>query len=226
VSEDPAQRPAAERKQQKKPRRRPRVPRPSVSTPSNGSEPARRRTAGEWVGELSTTVKGIGAVAAAIATIVTLIFLFFPDLRPDPTPDEGSATLSEPTVEQPVTFRQYLDRIELPTEGITEAELARPGVLAGAMVTIKGYRGQALPLSWYVLDLGTHDIVARQSKRHLLEAERNETPAVWPFWVPLPEGPGPFKIVLQIYPPNAKPGRTDVVPLDEVETKPFPDAPS
>ena len=187
---------------------------------------AARRTLREWLGELSTSVKAVGGVAAAIATIVGLVFLFFPDLRPSPTPDEGSATLSKPTLEQPVTYRQYLDRVEVPAEGSTEEQLARPGVLAGVMVTIKGYRGQALPLSWYVLDLGTHDIVDRQSQRHFVKADRNETPAVWPFWVPLPSGPGPFKVVLQIYPPNAKPGRPGVVPLAEAETDPFPGVPA
>ena len=90
------------------------------------------------------------------------------------------------------------------------------------MVTIKGYRDQALPLRWYVIDLGTHDIVDQQSKRQLLEADRNEAPAVWPFWVALPDGPGPFKIVLQVFPPNAKSGQPGVVPLAEAETDPFP----
>ena len=186
----------------------------------------RRRSLRAWLGELSTTIKAVGGVAVAIAGIVGLVFLFFPDLRPDPTPDEGSATLSKPTLEQPVTFGQYLDRVEIPREGSTEEQLARQGVLAGVMVTIKGYRNQGLPLRWYVLDLGTHDIVDQQSKRHLLQADRNETPAAWPFWVALPRGPGPFKIVLQIYPPNAKPGRPGVVPLAEAETDTFPGAPA
>jgi len=186
----------------------------------------RRRSLHAWLGELSTTVKAVGGVAAAIAAIVGLVFLLVPDWRPDPTPDEGSATLSKPTLEHPVTYRQYLDRVEVPREGSTEAELARPGVFAGVMVTIKGYRNQALPLRWYVLDLGTHDIVAQQSKRHLLRADRNEAPAVWPLWIPLPRGLGPFKVVLQIYPPNAKPGRPGVVPLAEAETDPFPGAPA
>ena len=197
-----------------------------MSSETTPAEPAERRSLRTWLGELSTTVKAVGGVAAAIATIVGLVFLFFPDLRPDPTPDEGSATLSKPTLEQPVTFGQYLDRVEVPREGSTEEQLARPGVLAGVMVTIKGYRGQALPLRWYVLDLGTHDIVDQQSKRHLLQADRNDAPAAWPFWVALPRGPGPFKIVLQIYPPNAKPGRPGVVPLAEAETDPFPGAPA
>ena len=186
----------------------------------------KRRTLREWLAELSTTVKSVGAVAVALAAIAGLVFLIEPDWRPTPTPDEGSATLSKPTLEQPVTYGQYLERVEVPPEGSTEEQLARRGVLAGVMVTIKGYKDEALPLRWYVLDLGTHDIVDQQSKRHLLEADRNEAPAVWPLWVPLPAGPGPFKIVLQIYPPNAKPGKPGVVPLAEAETDPFPGTPA
>ena len=185
---------------------------------------AKRRNPREWLGELSTTVKAAGGLAGAIAAIAGLVFLFFPGCRPSLPQDEGSATFSKPTLEQPVTFGQYLERVEVPAEGSTEEQLARRGVLAGVMVTIKGYKDEALPLRWYVLDLGTHDIVDQQSKRHLLEADRNEAPAVWPLWVPLPDGPGPFKIVLQIYPPNAKPGKPGVVPLAETETDPFPGA--
>ena len=77
-----------------------------------------------------------------------------------------------------------------------------------------------------MLDLGTHDIVDQQSKRQSLEADRNETLASWPLWVPLPPGPGPFKIVLQIYPPNAKPGQPGVIPIAEAETDTFPGAPA
>ena len=177
MSRDPSDPPDGERTQkQRKPRRSPRVSAPSA--PASKGEPAERRTLRTWLNELSTTVKAVGGVAAAIATIVGLVFLFFPDLRPDPTPDEGSASLSKPSLEQPVTFGQYLDRVEVPREGSTAEQLARPGVFAGVMVTIKGYRNQALPLRWYVLDLGTHEIVDQQSKRQSVEADRNDTPRV------------------------------------------------
>jgi hypothetical protein len=181
-----------------------------------------RRTVREWLGELSTTIKAAGGLAGAIAAIAGLVFLFFPGCRPSLENGEGSATFSKPTLEQPVTYGQYLQRVEVPAEGTSEEQLARPGVLAGVMVTIKGYKDAALPLRWYVLDLNTHDIVDQQSKRRLIEADRDEEPAVWPLWVALPKGPGPFKLVLQIYPPNAKPGKPGIAPLAETETDPFP----
>jgi hypothetical protein len=181
-------------------------------------EPERpeRRGVRKWLSELSTTVKAIGGVAAAIAAIVGLVFLFFPDLRPTGTSDEGSATFSKPTVEQPVTFGQYLDRVEIPRDGHTQEILQRPGALVSVQVTIKGYRDQALPLRWYLLDGA--EIVDQQSRRHTLTADRNDAPAAWSFWAPLPPGAGPFKVVVQIFPPDVKPG---VVPLDEEATEPF-----
>jgi hypothetical protein len=186
----------------------------------------KRRTLREWLGELSTTIKAIGGVAVALAAIAGLVFLIEPDWRPTGTPDEGSATFSEPRVELPVTFGQYLDRVEIPRDESSEEQLSRPGVLVGVEVSIKGYGNEGLPVRWYVLDQSTHDIVDQQSRRHTLTASRNDAPAVWPFWVPLPRGTGPFTIVLQVYPPNAKPGRAGVLPLDEVETAPFPGPPA
>lgn len=188
--------------------------------------PRERRSFRQWLAELSATIKGIGALAVAIAAIAALVFLIEPDWRPSPTPDEGSASFSKPTVELPVTFGQYLDRVELPRDANSDEQLRRPGVLVSVEVSIKGYGDQALPLRWYVLDQGTHDIVDQQSKKHALTAGRNDAPAVWPFWVPLPRGAGPFKIVVQVYPPDARPGRADVLPLDEAETEPFPGAPA
>ena len=104
-----------------------------------------------------------------------------PNLRPEPTPEEGSATFEKPTLEQPVTFGQYLRRVEMPQTG-TRSNSSSSGVIAAVQLTIKGYRGKSLPLRWYALDLGTHDIVDEQSKRYLFKPDRNVTPLTWPFW--------------------------------------------
>jgi hypothetical protein len=220
VSTDPAKAPAERKRKQKQGRRKPRARAPMPRPSSNGSEPEEQRGLRTWLGELSTTVKAVGAVAGAIAAIAGLVFVFVPDWRPDPTPDEGSATFSEPMLEQPVTYGQYLDRVEVPRDTSSPEELERPGVLVSVQVTIKGYRGQALPLRWFLLDGA--EIVDQQSKRHTLTADRNNAPAAWSFWVERRPGNGPFKVVVQVFPPNAKPGRPEVRPLDEAATAPFP----
>ena len=184
-------------------------------------EPTEKRGFRKWLSDLSTGVKAIGGVAGAIAAVLGVLFLLLPNLRPEGTPDEGSATFEKPTLEQPVTFGQYLRRVELPQTGYTAKQLQQPGVIAAVQLTIKGYRGQRLPLRWYALDLGTHDIVDEQSRRYAFEPDRNVTPLTWPFWVALPTTPGPFKIVFEIYPPNAKPGSTGVVPFAKAETDSF-----
>jgi hypothetical protein len=184
-------------------------------------EPAPKRGLRKWLGELSTGVKTIGAVAGAIAAVLGVLFLLLPNLRPEPTPQEGSATFEKPTLEQPVTFGQYLRRVELPQTGYTAKKLQQAGVIAAVQLTIKGYRDKSLPLRWYVLDLKTHDIVDEQSKKYTFQPDRNVTPLTWPFWVALPEAPGPFKIVFEIYPPNAKPGKPGVVPFAKAETESF-----
>jgi hypothetical protein len=188
---------------------------------SPAPEPTPKRGLRKWLGDLSTGVKTIGGIAGAIAAVLGVLFLLVPNLRPEPTPDEGSATFEKPTLEQPVTFGQYLRRVELPQTSYSAAQLKRPGVIAAVQLTIKGYRGRSLPLRWYALDLGTHDIVDEQSKRYLFKPDRNVTPLTWPFWVALPETPGPFKIVFEIYPPGAKPGKPGVVPFAKAETDPF-----
>ena len=184
-------------------------------------EPTPKRGLRKWLADLSTGVKAIGGIAGAIAAVLALVFLLLPNLRPEPTPEEGSATFEKPTLEQPVTLGQYLRRVELPPGDLTQEQLQQPGVIAAVQVTIKGYRGQRLPVRWYVLDEGTHDIVDEQSRRYAFEPDRNVTPLTWPFWVALPTTPGPFKIVFEIYPPNAKPGSTGVVPFAKAETESF-----
>jgi hypothetical protein len=163
----------------------------------------------------------VGAVAGAIAAVLGLVFLLLPNLRPEGTPAEGSATFEKPTLERPVTFGQYLRRVELPRAGYTKEKLQQAGVIADVQMTIKGYRGQRLPLRWYVLDLGTHDIVDEQSKRYAFQPDRNVMPLSWPLWVALPEAPGPFKLVFEIYPPDAKPGQPGVRPFGKAETEAF-----
>jgi len=157
--------------------------------------------------------------------VLGLVFLLFPDLRPDPTPDESSATLSQPTLEQPVTFGQYLDRVESPRDPYTPEQLAEGGAFVVLQVEIKGYNGERLPTRWYVLDTGTHEIVNQQSRRYVFEPDRDVATFSWPVWAAVPEEPGTFKLVFEIYPPGARPGGSQAA-LHTIETEPFSTAPA
>ena len=198
-----------------------------MSTDATPAEPGpkARRGVRQWFGELSTTVKTAGGIAGALAAVLGLVFLLFPDLRPDPTPDESSATLSQPTLEQPVTFGQYLDRVELPRDPYTSEQLGEAGALAVLEVEIEGYNGKRLPLRWFVLDTTTHEIVNQQSRRHAFEPDREVATFSWPVWAAVPAEPGTFKLVFEIYPPGARPGGPQAA-LHRVETEPFSTAPA
>jgi hypothetical protein len=184
-------------------------------------EPTEKRGLRKWLGELSKGVKTIGGIAGAIAAVLGVVFLLVPSLRPEATPPEGSATFAKPTIDQPVTFRQYLRRIELPETGVTAERLQQAGVLADVKVTIKGYRGKELPLRWYVLDLGTRDIVYESSRKYFFKTDRSAATVSKAFWIPMPETRGTFKIVFEIWPPNTKRGEPGVVPFDKTESDSF-----
>ncbi len=184
-------------------------------------EPPPRGRLRLWLEGLSARAKALGGLATLVSSVLAVVFLLVPNLKPEPTPAEGSATFAEPTLEQPVTFGQYLDRIELPRDVYTPDDLARPGALAGFGLTIKGFKGERLPLRWFVLDTVSHEIVDGQSKRHTFEPDRNVAPLTWSVWIPLPAAAGPFKAVFEIYPPGAQPGQPGLAPLDRTETETF-----
>jgi hypothetical protein len=190
----------------------------SVEPTGAPAEPPRHPVR-EWLAGLSTTVKAAGGLAGAVASVLALVFLLLPNLQPAPDDESttGNAELSEPRVETPVTFGQYLDRVEQPRGDYTEEQLRRPGALVTVEVAIRGYRGQAVPLRWYLLD-GAGDLVGQESRRHLIRADRDDTPAVWRFWVPPSERTGPFRVVVEAFPPGAEPG---VVAHDSAESAPF-----
>ena len=69
-------------------------------------------------------VKGAGAIAGLVATIVTLVFLFRPDLQPKPPPSASSGALKLLEFYPNASLRAFLEQTDQSTEGFTSEQLA------------------------------------------------------------------------------------------------------
>ena len=191
------------------------------ATPAPETEPTEKRGLRKWLGDLSTGVKTIGGSSRRDRRGAGSRVPAAPQPPSAAHPGGRLRDLREADARAARDLRAVPAPGRAPADGVHRDKLRQPGVIAAVQLTIKGYRGKSLPLRWYALDLGTHDIVDEQSKRYLFKPDRNVTPLTWPFWVAIPDTPGPFKIVFEIYPPGAKPGKPGVVPFAKAETDPF-----
>ena len=122
----------------------------------------------QWLGELSTGVKAAGGLAVAIAAIVGLVFLFFPDWAPDrrrtrarpSSPSRRSSTPSPTASTSTGSRSRATPRRRRSWHGRERS--------SGVQLTVKGYKGEELPLRWYVLDQSTRDIVDAQPRNGTL----------------------------------------------------------
>jgi len=162
-------------------------------------------------------VTQVGGVASAIAAVLGLIFLFAPGLRPKEStpPPVKRAQLGVLKVERPVTYAQYLQRTDLPGGDYDRSYLQRPGVFVEFDVEIVGYQGVALPLRWSLYDARTGNQVS-ESKSTTLTADAASDRATWHVWAPLPNRPGRFFLLIQLFEPERP------IPLDRAQTESFP----
>jgi hypothetical protein len=159
----------------------------------------------------------LGTIVGLVSGIVGLVFLLEPDLQPSGEPDEQAATLSRLEVKPNASFREYLARADLPPTGYTPAHLARRGALLQFRVRISGFEGTRLILKWELYDVTTGEQV-NESKATSLKPSTGTNEANWRFWVPLPRKPGPYYAVVELQQRR----KTFLLPLDTLETKPFP----
>jgi hypothetical protein len=86
-------------------------------------------------------------------------------------------------------------------------------VLLELELTVKGYRKQALPLKWELIDADTGEQVG-ESQSTIFRPEVDDDTGVWPVWIPLPT-PGNYRVRVVLA------RRGHVVPLASLETPPF-----
>jgi hypothetical protein len=178
-----------------------------------GSIEARGSVLFEWV-------KRLAGLIGLVSTVLGVVFVLAPNIKPQPAPAESSARFGSIELEQPMTFGQYLDRIRLPRKPYVDAAgvLARNGAFVSGNVTIKGYKRKSLPLRWTLIDVERHEIVDQQDEIVSLLAVREVDPSRWQVWAPLPTRDGVFRLVVEIYAPNATRGQP---PLDSISSRSF-----
>jgi hypothetical protein len=173
----------------------------------------------EWWGRLNRPILALAGLAGAVASILGLVFLLWPDAQPKPTPDDASVTFERVAVET-LTRRQSLDRLGLPMTGFTEEQLAERGGFVTFDLQVTGYGGKRLPVRWLVLNRAG-DTVGSQDRRIELRPDRDNQTLTHRFWAGVPPAEGPYRVVVEIFPPGTKPGDPGRAPLRSDETKPF-----
>jgi hypothetical protein len=159
----------------------------------------------------------VGTIVGLVSGIAGLVFLVKPDLQPSAEAEEQAATLSQLSVKEDASFREYLARIDLPPTGYTEAHLARRGALLRFRVRISGFEGERLVLKWELFDAGSGEQV-NESKATTLRASRGTNEANWHFWVPLPRREGTFYAIVELQQQQEH----HALALDTLQTDPFP----
>jgi hypothetical protein len=146
------------------------------------------------------TVGQISAIVGLVGGIVALVFIFKPGWKPQPSPDVAKATISDTKVVQPVTFKRYLQRQQLPiSPSLSAAYLARGGVMIPFHYEIIGLRGKNLPLRWELSDAETNDLVASEDSAFRLTPSTNDEAADWSIWLPSPKQGRDYYVTVTIY---------------------------
>lgn len=174
------------------------------------SAPGKRRLRPPSLGQTAALVGVIGGV-------VGLVFVFRPGWKPQAPVDVGKAVVTAVRVHQPVTFRRYLQRLQLSSGTVSTEQLSRRGVLITFHVQISGFKGKQLPLRWELNDKATGDLVSEDEAVSIVPSTNDEG-RVWFVWVPSPTKARDYYVTVTIYQP--KKGGVDV-PLQDFDTGTF-----
>lgn len=156
-----------------------------MSAPDDHAPPAARDSHASDLRSLPVRIaRWTSALVGFVATVLGVVFVLFPALKPEgPAPTKG-ATLSHP-VREMLSWGQYLDRKDLDRRPYDAAALRRPGVFVEFDYVIEGYKEQALPLRWQLIDARGGDQLGKSRDTQIVP-EASTDKASWDVWVPLP----------------------------------------
>jgi hypothetical protein len=161
-------------------------------------------------------VPKIAAVAGLIATVVGLVFTFFPGLRPGPGEDP-TADLELADVNGRATLREYLISEGIPIGTLSREVLKRLGVLATIHYTSTGLGGKELPLVVSLTSRQTGEVVCQHTYR--VQAGSG-TDLTFRSWSPFPTTPqsasDSYNLHVTLFPPEGKPPSLDADDENEI----------
>jgi hypothetical protein len=172
--------------------------------------PARPQNRRDWF----ALVGRLTALVGLISGVATLLFLFFPGLKPIHV-DVGTAAITDITVQQPVTFRRFLQEMELGPGTMSRKWLDRPGELVSFHYQLDGFKGRKIPLRWELNNAATNDLVA-QDQGVTIKPSTNSEGRDWYVWVPQPPVRRSYYITVTLYQPEKQ-----LVPLKHFDTHAF-----
>jgi hypothetical protein len=129
-------------------------------------------------------VRGIAGAVGFAATVIGLIFVLWPSLKPEGPPAEQGATLSNAQVDTGMTFGEYLDRIEQSRRPFERSALAQRGAFVEFDFAVRGYKDKHLPLGWQLLDARS-GAQLDQSRALRVTPRADRDAGAWNVWIPL-----------------------------------------
>jgi hypothetical protein len=160
--------------------------------------------------------KAIAALVAFVASVLGIIFLLWPSLKPEAPSPTRRVVLTELKLERPVTFGAYLTRIHQPAGGLADAVLNERGALASFDFVIEGYKDRPMPLVWQLIEARRGNVLD-ENRDIVLKPEVTKDSGHWPIWVPLPRGERRRVFIqVELYEPRA------VIALKTLRTRTFP----
>ena len=162
-------------------------------------------------------VKQASVVVGLISAVVGLVFLFFPQIRPDspgPKPQQ-SARISGVELVPHATKGQFLDYSDQEKTGLTKQQLDVVGASAAFKLTLEGYKDQELLLQRQLVNARTGDVIGKAQDITFTPTDDATNGRPWWDWVPLRSGRGSYVLVFKLF---AEPNEPAV---ECKQTKPF-----
>jgi hypothetical protein len=150
-------------------------------------------------GRAMKLIKQGGIVVGLISGVLGLVFLLFPQFKPEktgPTADQ-SASVTGLVVNPRTTKGQFLDYSDQSKLGFTRKQLAVMGASAFARVQIVGYRGRTLTLERQLIDARTGNVVGEARDFRVTPPAEKVTHRWWD-WTPLRPGRGSYIMVIKV----------------------------